>query len=90
MSELTREQLEAEIADCAICQAIEVSVDGPEYRAYSQEQTRLIRMIADEVGQIPVRAPASPTDHGRYTYTIPGVDLGEVVDGWRRAGGSVE
>ena len=46
-----------------------------------QLKQQMLRYVEESAGQLPTRSAPTP-DHGRATYEIPGVDLGEVVKGW--------
>ena len=53
-------------------EASEVSVNGPEYRAYEKEQRALIREIWDATGQLPSR---NPVDAGPAKNPLTDSDL---------------
>jgi len=50
-------------------------VNGPEWRAYSREQTKLLDQIADETGQKPNRTAAEPARGPVLRTVVEGVDL---------------
>lgn len=62
-------------------EAAPVLVNGPEWRAYSREQTKLLDQIADETGQKPNRQPPEPARGPALRTVVEGVDLNQAFFG---------
>ena len=54
---------------------------GEQYYKAMDAKHKIMRQLEESSGQLPTRSAPTP-DHGKATYEIPGVDLGEVVKGW--------
>lgn len=85
--EKTRQQqryLEQEAAEFGSASGL-AGVVSEHWHKLDAHAAKLIHQLGEMLGQLPVRAPAVAQNQGRATYEIPGVELGEVVDGWKRA-----
>jgi hypothetical protein len=59
----------------------EVLVNGPEFRAYSRDQQKILRDIADELGQLVTRSqPDTSANRPHLLHSILGVDLNKRWD----------
>jgi hypothetical protein len=61
-------------------EAGDVPVSGTEFRAYSRDQQRILREIADEMGQLVSRSqPDLSANKPHLTHTVEGVDLAKAL-----------
>jgi hypothetical protein len=61
---------------------VESLVDARKLKVYWDAQERANLRIAEELGELPQRMAVQLETHGKATYEIPGLDIGEVVRSW--------
>jgi len=59
--------------------------ESEHWHKLDQHAAKLIHQLGEMLGQLPTRTQPPPPDHGKATYEIPGIDLGEVDRRFREA-----